>query len=111
MNEIIFAIRNSRISFKVREHKTDAGQVVIKSRDPEVGALVAFGAEVDVLEQKKGSRYHLTFLNKDAFMANFGALVVKLQSGALALVTKPELKVIDSIEEASDEYDNDTDED
>lgn len=118
MKEIIFAIRNSRISFKVRQHNTDPTLAVIKSSDPEVGALVAFGAGIDVIEAKKGSRYHLTIVNKQALMENFGTLAKTLYEGNLVLAPKfsdeavgPAIpSVVDSIEDLSEEFNNDDDE-
>lgn len=92
MKTVFFALKGSPIGFKLVPHTGDNSQLVIKAKHPEVGGLVAQIASTDVIKSLKGSAYYLTFVNKAAFLSQFGKIVSDVIEGNVVLLPPAHLQ-------------------
>jgi hypothetical protein len=85
---IFLSIRGTPFGAKIAAHKTDGAQLVIKSKHPEVGAILAATAGAQILESKQGGHYFLTFVNKEDLMTNLGEALHEVAVGNVTIATK-----------------------
>lgn len=109
-------VQDTAIAFKVSPHNTDANQLVVKSRHPEVAQLVAGLAGVDgsLIITTKGSANFVSYVPKHVFEAGFGKALLGIMSGALQLAPIEEEAPTggpDEDEEDDEDGDGDDDED
>lgn len=105
-------ISAGNIEFKVQDHRTDPAKLVIKSTHPEIGALLALSAGVEVQAAQKGSVYHQTFVDKASFGGAMSKVLLDVIEGNIQ-VSPPVAESDegpDEDEDAEDDSDDEEDE-
>lgn len=86
MQQFLIAIKESPIVFKVCDHKTDDALVVIKTRHPELGSMIAQIAETSVSDTIKGGHYYITACNRAEFFAGLGKFMAEVALGNVQIL-------------------------
>lgn len=86
MQQVLIAIRNTPIVFKVVDHKTDPTLAVIKARHPEIGGMVAKIAGAEAEDTVKGGHYFITVVARSDFFAGLGTFLTEVAAGNVQIL-------------------------
>lgn len=115
MNKQIFiAVKDTNMLVKLVDHKDDPETLVIKTKHPELGSILAVAACSTINQVEKGSCYYLTFVPKKAFFAGLGVALFEIQSGNLnvsSVKSFPIIADLSDVKDPEDEDDEDEEED
>lgn len=113
MTQILIAARGGHFSVKLVAHHTNPDLVVIKSKHPEAGAMLAVfaGIEASALVSEKGSLYFRTIVERKALEAGIGRAIFGAMDGALAVSAPASHKVYNDLEAANEPEEEEDDED
>ena len=81
----IFALQGSPLQFKIAGHREDSSKLVLKSKRPEIGNLLAKLAG-ETASTIKGSVYFITTVDRKVFLDNLGTIVGDFLSGNIVML-------------------------
>lgn len=115
MSEVFVSIKDTAFFVKITNHNSDPSKLVLKSKHPEVGSMLAAASGLSALDIKseKGNKYFITFVPKASFQAGLGKVLLEMVAGNMSIKAPETMPIYKDLSdmEAPDDEDDDEEED